>query len=109
MATINGFKNWIQSKDIKSHQEMSAELRMMLRKNGEQPLQCSYEMKHKDNDGCDVLLKFWQIDYVENEGIVFDTETIYDGECLPSYYDIDELSIDLIKKIIMTIKEPSLA
>lgn len=104
MATIDGFKNWIQHKDIKSHQEMSAELRMMLRKNGEQPLQCFYEMKHKDSDGCDVLLRFWQIDYVENEGVVFDSETIYDGECLPSFFDIDELSIDLIKNIIMTIK-----
>jgi mRNA deadenylase 3'-5' endonuclease subunit Ccr4 len=108
MGNIKGFKSWINNKYNRLHQELSAELRMMVKSSIGETLNCNYRkhLNHKDYsyEGFDILC-ITEITLKDNNPL-FKGEIIYDnGEFEKVEYEITELTADEIFDIIMSIKE----
>lgn len=108
MGNIKGFKSWINSKYNKLHQELSAELRMMVRSSIEETLRCDYKkhINHEDysTEGFDIL-HITEITLKDNNPL-FKGEIVYDNsEFEKVEFEIEELTSDEIFDIIMSIKE----
>lgn len=108
MGNIKGFKSWINNKYNRLHQELSAELRMMVRSSIGETMNCNYRkhLNHKDYayDGFDILC-ITEIALKDNNPL-FKGEIIYDnGEFEKVEYEITELTADEIFDIIQSIKE----
>lgn len=110
MANFKGFQDWINKKYSKFHQELSAELRMMLRKEIDNTLSCKYEthLNHEvysSTGGFDIL-RITDITLNKDNTPIFKGEIIYDdGEFEKVEYDITEITTDELFSIIMTIAE----
>lgn len=108
MGNIKGFKSWINNKYNRLHQELSAELRMMVKSFVGETLNCNYRkyLNHKDYsyEGFDILC-ITEITLKDNNPL-FKGEIIYDnGEFEKVEYEITELTANEIFDIIMSIKE----
>lgn len=107
MGNINGFKTWISNKYNKFSQELSAELRMMVRSSIGETMFCDYKKhinhEHYSTEGFDIL-HITEIVLKDNNPL-FKGEIVYDnGEFEKVEYEFTELTADEIFVIIMTIK-----
>lgn len=108
MGNIKGFKTWINNKYNKLHQELSAELRMMVKSSVGETLNCNYRkhLNHKNYfyEGFDILC-ITEITLKDNNPL-FKGEMIYNNnEFEKVEYEITEFTIDEIFDIIQSIKE----
>lgn len=108
MGNIKGFKSWINNKYNKLHQELSAELRMMVKSSIGETMNCDYKKhlnhEHYSTEGFDIL-HITEIALKDNNPL-FKGEIVYDnGEFEKVEYEITELTADEIFDIIQSIKE----
>jgi hypothetical protein len=101
MGTIAGFKNWINEKYAKLHQELDAELRMMLRKSETAQLTCNWEQKYNNE-----VVHYFRIVLDEDNFPLF-LANIYkeDGSVEDAEFSTYDLSADEIFNIIFNLEE----
>ena len=108
MGNIKGFKTWINNKYNKFSQELSAELRMMVKSSIGETMNCDYRKhinhEHYSTEGFDIL-HITEIALKDNNPL-FKGEIVYDnGEFEKVEYEINELTADEIFLIIISLKE----
>lgn len=101
MGTINGFKEWINKKFTKLHQELDAELRMMLRNSKDAQLSCDWKEKYDKE-----LVHFTHIVLDEDNFPLFLAKVHKeDGSVEDMEFSTYDLSADEIFNIIFNLEE----
>lgn len=105
MANFKEFQDWINKKYSKFHQELGAELRMILRNEKTQTIKCNYV---KRAWGADVVLEeitITEISLNDENNPIFKGKISYIEDADDVEYEITDLTADEIFDIIMAIAE----
>lgn len=109
MANFKGFQDWINKKYSKFHQELGAELRMILRNEKTQTIKCNYAKKTWGDEDVLEELTITEISLNDENNPIFKGKISYieDAEEVEYEveYEITDLTADEIFDIIMAIEE----
>lgn len=109
MANFKGFQDWINKKYNKFHQELGAELRMILRNEKTQTIKCNSVKRSWGTDDVLEELTITEISLNDENNPIFKGKISYieDAEEVEYEveYEITDLTADEIFDIIMAIEE----
>lgn len=109
MGNMKGFQNWINVKYNKFHQELGAELRMILRNEKTQTIKCNYTKRTWGADDVLEEITITEISLNDENNPIFKGKISYiedaDDVEYEIEYEITDLTADEIFDIIMAIAE----